>query len=141
MIKRKIMKLTLCFVSIILFSFLFIKVLNHNNSDEVIVKKVDRLESNLYDLVTFYKFDDSKGNYIVEHKYVRKENSVYEIFNYYNIDLRYDINNIALENNILKININSSEISMHIFKKMKLSYQSINIDKLIIQCNNIEIEV
>lgn len=139
--KNNIFKIFLCFVIVVVSSILFIKVLKHNNYNEISVKIVEELDSTLYDLIVFYKYNEDSGNYNVEKKYVRKENSIYEVFNYYNTDLKYNLSNISFENNVLRFNINSSEISLHTFKIMKLSYQSINIDKFIIYYNEKEIEI
>lgn len=141
MIKNKIFKITASFMIVIVALILFINVLIQNNSNNISVKKVEYLDSTLYDLILFYKYNEDSGNYVFEEKYVKKEHSIYEVFNYYNTDLKYNISDISLENNVLRFNVYSNEISLHIFEKMKLSYQSIDIDKLIIYHNEKEIEI
>jgi len=134
MMKKKIIKYLLVIILIASFTFVYIEISKHNESFDIQVKKVDEINSELYDLVTLYEYNESLSQYVIQYKYIKKEYVIYDIFEFYNKDLIYSMESFKLEddNLIIKLDNLDNEINeVYTFKKMKLSFKSININKLI----------
>ena len=142
--KNKIIKYLSILILIICFVFVFLKINNHNETFDINVKKVEKLESSLYDLVTLYDYNESVGQYVLNYKYFKKEFVINEIFKYYNNDLIYAIESYKLEDDNLIIELNNLkniENEIYTFKLMKLTLKSININNFSIKHNNNIIEI
>lgn len=138
--KNKVIIKTLSFILIIfLLCFLIIKVIVYNKSYDINIKIVDNINSELYELVTFYDYNELTLQYEITEQYVSKENILYTIFNYYNLE--YSLDSLVCENGTLNIILNDNVINITDFKKMKLSCKCLHIDKIILNYNNKIIEI
>lgn len=134
----RLLKITITLVILLLFSYFIIKINNNKKNNNIEINYVNELNSELYNFINLYDFNNNTGQYECKQIIVEKENTLEYIFYYYNNDLLYDLENIRLNNNTLFLTIqnNDNEFSKSMFKKMKLSYEDLSINKLIIKYNN-----
>lgn len=136
----RLLKIIVTLIILLLFSYFIIKINNNKKNNNIEINYVNELNSELYNFINLYDFNNNTGQYECKQIIVEKENTIEYIFYYYNDDLLYDLENIKLENNTLFLTIknNDNEFQKNIFKKMKLSYEDLSINKLIITYNNQE---
>lgn len=138
MIKNKVLKILLFSVIFIFVSVLGSKIIIDNRNYNINVKYVDEINSKLYDLVTVYNYNDITKRYDITEMTVKKDEFLYSIFNYYNKDLKYKLNSIFKEEDIITINLEDgdNEIDLYLIRIMKLSYSYVNVNKIIINYND-----
>lgn len=104
------------------------------------IKYVESIQSDLYQSVKLYKYNERSNNYEINETYILKEEILYHVFYYYNNDLDYNLSGFNIDDTTVHIKLenDNKEIDLLIFKLMKLSYESIQINKLIISYNNQE---
>lgn len=130
MIKFKIISGLTVLIIILCFVFSFLYVYKHKESFDINVKVVDEIQSDLYTKVKFYNYNDVLGKVTIEEKYIRNENVIYEIFNYYNMNSNLRIVSYLKENDILLLELNDIFHDEITLKKMKLSYHCLNIENI-----------
>lgn len=138
MIKNKVLKILLFSVIFIFVFVLGSKIIIDNRNYNINVKYVDEINSKLYDLVTVYNYNDITKRYDITEMTVKKDEFLYSIFNYYNKDLKYKLNSIFKEEDIITINLEDgdNEIDLYLIRIMKLSYSYVNVNKIIINYND-----
>lgn len=138
MIKNKVLKILLFSVIFIFVSVLGSKIIIDNRNYNINVKYVDEINSELYDLVTVYNYNDITKRYDIIEMTVKKDEFLYSIFNYYNKDLKYKLNSIFKEEDIITINLEDgdNEIDFYLIKIMKLSYSCLDVNKIIVNYND-----
>lgn len=135
-LSKKIIKyliIILIFIVCIIFTFRLVK---KNNFKNLNIKYVNEIQSELYEKVTLYKFNNEYSQYDLVIDYVDKDNFVNYIFNYYYEDSIYVLKDYKLdkENVILEID-NINNVNVNDFKLIKLSFLSLNFKKVSIKCN------
>lgn len=136
--KSKILIYSIITIFVLSFTFLLFKINEKTSENNYNVKYVNKIESELYEFIKVYNYNDNSGQYEVTDYIVTKNNSLYEIFYYYN-DENYEIKSLELNNDILYITLKDVEdLNLFCFRKMKLSYKFLNINTLIVKNNGIE---
>ena len=135
-LSKKIIKyliIILIFIVCIIFTFRLVK---KNNFKNLNIKYVNEIQSELYEKVTLYKFNNEYSQYDLVIDYVDKDNFVNYIFNYYYEDSIYVLKDYKLdkENVIIEID-NINNVNVNDFKLIKLSFLSLNFKKVSIKCN------
>lgn len=135
-LSKKIIKyliIILIFIVCIIFTFRLVK---KNNFKNLNIKYVNEIQSELYEKVTLYKFNNEYSQYDLVIDYVDKDNFVNYIFNYYYEDSIYVLKDYKLdkENVILEID-NINNVNVNDFKLIKLTFLSLNFKKVSIKCN------
>lgn len=136
----RLLKITIILIIILLFSFIIIKINNNKKSNNIEINYVNELNSELYNFIYLYDYNENTCQYECKKETIEKDNVLEYIFYYYNDNLIYDLESICLNNDIVYLTIknDNQELQKNIFKKMKLSYEDLSINKLIIKYNNQE---
>ena len=101
---------------------------------------MDEIESDLYEKVKLYKYNSINNNYEINEIHLLKDELLQQVFYYYNNDLKYYANELNYNDNTvyIKLQNNNKKIDLVVFKLMKLSYESLEINELVINYNNEE---
>lgn len=136
----RLLKITIILIIILLFSFIIIKINNNNKSNNIEIKYVNELNSELYNFIYLYDYNENTCQYQCKKETIEKDNVLEYIFYYYNDNLIYDLESISLNNDIVYLTIknDNQELQKNMFKKMKLSYEILTINKLIVKYNDQE---
>lgn len=136
----RLLKITIILVIILLFSFIIIKINNNKKSNNIEIKYVNELNSELYNFIYLYDYNENTCQYQCKKETIEKDNVLEYIFYYYNDNLIYDLESISLNNDIVYLTIknDNQELQKNMFKKMKLSYEILTINKLIVKYNDQE---
>lgn len=135
----RLLKITIIFIIILLFSFIIIKINNHKKSNNIEINYVNELNSELYNFIYLYDYNENTCQYECKKETMEKDNVLEYIFYYYNDNLIYDLETINIIDNTVYIKLKKNKnqkLERKIFKKMKLSYNSLLINKLIVSFNN-----
>lgn len=135
----RLLKVTIILILILLFSYFIIKINKNNNKSYISIKYVNEINSELYDYIHLYNYNAITGQYDYKYNYIKKTDAIEYVFYYYNDNLIYDLETINIINNTVYINLKNNKnqkLERNIFKKMKLSYNSLLINKLIVSFNN-----
>lgn len=132
--KRKILTLLLSSIFIIFLITCTFKIMNKNSDNNIIVKYVNKIESDLYSNLFVYDYDINTDQYIVNENKFTKFNILYEIFYYYNDRYNYNLDSIEFDDNdksiiIIKLR-DGNNFNITDFKIMKLTYNQLNINKI-----------
>lgn len=132
--KRKILTLLLSSIFIIFLIACTVKIMNKNNDNNIIVKYVNKIESDLYSNLFVYDYDINTDQYIINENKFTKFNILYEIFYYYNDRYNYSLDSIEFDDNdksiiIIKLR-DGNNFNITDFKIMKLTYNQLNIKKI-----------
>lgn len=133
--KSKIIKLLLCFVFIFSLIFCTIKIFKHNESNNIKVNYVNKIESELYEKIKVYDYKDNTNQYEIKELLFTKSNIYQEIFYYYNDRFNYKVESISINQNnevIINLNDENKNINLNDFKLVKLTYKQLNIKNIII---------
>lgn len=136
----RLLKITIILIIILLFSFIIIKINNNNKSNNIEINYVNELNSELYNFIYLYDYNENTCQYECKKETIEKDNVLEYIFYYYNDNLIYDLESISLNNDIVYLTIknDNQELQKNMFKKMKLSYEILTINKLIVKYNDQE---
>lgn len=139
--KSKLITFLIMSIFLIVLSLLTIKIIKHNKENIIIVKYVNKIESELYLDLYVYDYDNNSDQYIINQYKFTKSNILYEIFYYYNDHLNYNLENIEIDaqnnnNNIIIHLKGNSDININDFKLMKLTYNQLNIKNIQVKFNN-----
>ncbi len=136
--KLKILKILLVSIVIIFICVLGSKIISNNNSYSINIKYVDEIDSEIYDLIYFYDYNEITSQYDIKQIKVLKNNNLHSIFNYYNMDLKYKLNSITKIEEVITINLDDGdrELDMNLIRVMKLSFSCVEVKKVIINYNN-----
>lgn len=135
----KLLKITIIFIIILLFSCIIIKINNHKKSNNIEINYVNELNSELYNFIYLYDYNENTCQYECKKETMEKDNVLEYVFYYYNDNLIYDLETINIIDNTVYIKLKKNKnqkLERKIFKKMKLSYNSLLINKLIVSFNN-----
>lgn len=132
--KRKILTLLLSSIFIIFLITCTVKIMNKNSDNNIIVKYVNKIESDLYSNLFVYDYDINTDQYIINENKFTKFNILYEIFYYYNDRYNYNLDSIEFDDNdksviIIKLR-DGNNFNITDFKIMKLTYNQLNIKKI-----------
>ena len=132
--KRKKLTLLLSSIFIILLITCTFKIMNKNSDNYIIVKYVNKIESDLYSNLFVYDYDINTDQYIINENKFTKFNILYEIFYYYNDRYNYSLDSIEFDDNdksiiIIKLR-DGNNFNITDFKIMKLTYNQLNIKKI-----------
>ena len=132
--KRKILTLLLSSIFIIFLITCTVKIMNKNSDNNIIVKYVNKIESDLYSNLFVYDYDINTDQYIINENKFTKFNILYEIFYYYNDRYNYSLDSIEFDDNdksiiIIKLR-DGNNFNITDFKIMKLTYNQLNIKKI-----------
>ena len=132
--KRKILTLLLSSIFIIFLITCTFKIMNKNSDNNIIVKYVNKIESDLYSNLFVYDYDINTDQYIINENKFTKFNILYEIFYYYNDRYNYSLDSIEFDDNdksiiIIKLR-DGNNFNITDFKIMKLTYNQLNIKKI-----------
>lgn len=127
-------------ITILLTTFISLHYAKNISFFDYDIKYVDEIESDLYEKVKLYKFNSINNNYDINEIHLLKDDLFQQVFYYYNNDLKYYVNELNhFDNTVyIKLQNNDEELNLLVFKLMKLSYESLNIEKLVINYNNEE---
>ena len=145
--KSKIIKILLSFILILLFTFGTIKIIKIKESNNINIKYVNKIESNLYQKVNVYDYNENTSQYEIKELMFTKDNIYEEIFYYYNYKFSYSVDSIEVEENnkikniIINLKDNSKDINLNDFKLLKLTYRQLNINNIIIKYKDNQIIV
>lgn len=142
MIKKKTILIFCVTVIVVFCSSLIFLVYKYKNNATINTQYVKTIESELYDFITVYNYNEHKGNYECSEIIINKDYSIESVFYYYS-EADYDLINYEFEENVLILNVlcQSTQINQNVFQKMKLSYKSLGIKEIIINYkNNITID-
>jgi hypothetical protein len=108
--------------------------MNKNSDNNIIVKYVNKIESDLYSNLFVYDYDINTDQYIINENKFTKFNILYEIFYYYNDRYNYNLDSIEFDDNdksviIIKLR-DGNNFNITDFKIMKLTYNQLNIKKI-----------
>ena len=132
--KRKKLTLLLSSIFIIFLITCTFKIMNKNSDNNIIVKYVNKIESDLYSNLFVYDYDINTDQYIINENKFTKFNILYEIFYYYNDRYNYNLDSIEFDDNdksiiIIKLR-DGNNFNITDFKIMKLTYNQLNIKKI-----------
>lgn len=132
--KRKKLTLLLSSIFIIFLITCTVKIMNKNSDNNIIVKYVNKIESDLYSNLFVYDYDINTDQYIINENKFTKFNILYEIFYYYNDRYNYNLDSIEFDDNdksiiIIKLR-DGNNFNITDFKIMKLTYNQLNIKKI-----------
>lgn len=132
--KRKKLTLLLSSIFIIFLITCTVKIMNKNSDNNIIIKYVNKIESDLYSNLFVYDYDINTDQYIVNENKFTKFNILYEIFYYYNDRYNYNLDSIEFDDNdksiiIIKLR-DGNNFNITDFKIMKLTYNQLNIKKI-----------
>lgn len=132
--KRKKLTLLLSSIFIIFLITCTVKIMNKNSDNNIIVKYVNKIESDLYSNLFVYDYDINTDQYIINENKFTKFNILYEIFYYYNDRYNYSLDSIEFDDNdksiiIIKLR-DGNNFNITDFKIMKLTYNQLNIKKI-----------
>ena len=132
--KRKKLTLLLSSIFIILLITCTFKIMNKSSDNNIIVKYVNKIESDLYSNLFVYDYDINTDQYIINENKFTKFNILYEIFYYYNDRYNYSLDSIEFDDNdksiiIIKLR-DGNNFNITDFKIMKLTYNQLNIKKI-----------
>lgn len=145
--KSKIIKILLSFILILLFTFGTIKIFKIKESNNINIKYVNKIESNLYQKINVYDYNENTSQYEIKELLFTKDNIYEEIFYYYNDKFSYSVDSIEVEENnkikniIINLKDNSKDINLNDFKLLKLTYRQLNINNIIIKYKDNQIIV
>lgn len=145
--KSKIIKTLLSFILILLFTFGTIKIFKIKESNNINIKYVNKIESNLYQKINVYDYNENTSQYEIKELMFTKDNIYEEIFYYYNDKFSYSVDSIEVEENnkikniIINLKDNSKDINLNDFKLLKLTYRQLNINNIIIKYKDNQIIV
>ena len=145
--KSKIIKILLSFILILLFTFGTIKIFKIKESNNINIKYVNKIESNLYQKINVYDYNENTSQYEIKELMFTKDNIYEEIFYYYNDKFSYSLDSIEVEENnkikniIINLKDNSKDINISDFKLLKLTYRQLNINNIIIKYKDNQIIV
>ena len=131
---RKKLTLLLSSIFIILLITCTFKIMNKSSDNNIIVKYVNKIESDLYSNLFVYDYDINTDQYIINENKFTKFNILYEIFYYYNDRYNYSLDSIEFDDNdksiiIIKLR-DGNNFNITDFKIMKLTYNQLNIKKI-----------
>lgn len=132
--KRKKLTLLLSSIFIIFLITCTVKIMNKNIDNNIIIKYVNKIESDLYSNLFVYDYDINTDQYIINENKFTKFNILYEIFYYYNDRYNYNLDSIEFDDNdksiiIIKLR-DGNNFNITDFKIMKLTYNQLNIKKI-----------
>lgn len=145
--KSKLIKILLSFILILLFTFGTIKIFKIKESNNINIKYVNKIESNLYKKINVYDYNENTSQYEIKELMFTKDNIYEEIFYYYNDKFSYSVDSIEVEENnkikniIINLKDNSKDINLSDFKLLKLTYRQLNINNIIIKYKDNQIIV
>lgn len=145
--KSKLIKILLSFILILLFTFGTIKIFKIKESNNIDIKYVNKIESNLYEKINVYDYNENTSQYEIKELMFTKDNIYEEIFYYYNDKFSYSVDSIEVEENnkikniIINLKDNSKDINLSDFKLLKLTYRQLNINNIIIKYKDNQIIV
>ena len=145
--KSKIIKILLSFILILLFTFGTIKIFKIKETNNINIKYVNKIESNLYQKINVYDYNENSSQYEIKELMFTKDNIYEEIFYYYNDKFSYSVDSIEVEENnkikniIINLKDNSKDINLNDFKLLKLTYRQLNINSIIIKYKDNQIIV
>lgn len=145
--KSKLIKILLSFILILLFTFGTIKIFKIKESNNINIKYVNKIESNLYQKINVYDYNENTSQYEIKELMFTKDNIYEEIFYYYNDKFSYLVDSIEVEENnkikniIINLKDNSKDINLNDFKLLKLTYRQLNINNIIIKYKDNQIIV
>jgi hypothetical protein len=145
--KSKLIKILLSFILILLFTFGTIKIFKIKESNNINIKYVNKIESNLYQKINVYDYNENTSQYEIKELMFTKDNIYEEIFYYYNDKFSYSVDSIEVEENnkikniIINLKDNSKDINLNDFKLLKLTYRQLNINNIIIKYKDNQIIV
>ncbi len=127
-------------ITILLTTFISLHYAKNISFFDYDIKYVDEIESDLYEKVKLYKYNSINNNYEINEIHLLKDELLQQVFYYYNNDLKYYANELNYNDNTvyIKLQNNNKKIDLVVFKLMKLSYESLEINELVINYNNEE---
>jgi len=138
--RSKIITIILSFIFILFLFYFTNRIIISKKDNEIVVKYVNKIESDLYLNLYVYDYDYNSNQYLIKELKFTKYNILYEIFYYYNDKFNYKLDLIEYENsdnNILIIKLKDDNvININDFKLMKLTYNQLKIKNIKILTNN-----
>jgi len=138
--RSKIITIILSFIFILFLFYFTNRIIISKKDNEIVVKYVNKIESDLYLNLYVYDYDYNSNQYLIKELKFTKYNILYKIFYYYNDKFNYKLDLIEYENsdnNILIIKLKDDNvININDFKLMKLTYNQLKIKNIKILTNN-----